>query len=227
MTPVSAVAIVAAGWIAGLDPVSGPQAMYSRPLVAGLLGGAAAGAPLPGLAIGALLELFALDTLPVGASRYPDWGPGSVAVGALAAINRHTLGAPGLLGLVLVAVCAAWLGGWLSHVVRSANSAAVLKNRAALERGDAGVVAAIQRGGLFLDGARALALTALSYVAGALVLALLLPHWALPLNVAQVALVATSIGVALYAGWRFVGRRGALWFAGGLAAGVSVAVWLR
>ncbi len=227
MTPVSAVAVVAAGWLAGLDTVSGPQAMYSRPLVAGLLGGAAVGAPLPGLAIGALLELFALDTLPVGASRYPDWGPGSVAVGALAAIHRHTLGAPGLLGLVVVAVCAAWLGGWLSHLVRRANSAAVLKSRAALDRGDAGAVAAIQHRGLFLDGARALALTALAYLAGELVLALLLPHWTLPPNVAQIALVGTSIGVALYAGWRFVGRGRALWLAGGLAAGALVVMWLR
>jgi PTS system mannose-specific IIC component len=227
MTPASALAVVAAGWLAGLDTVSGPQAMYSRPLVAGLLGGAVVGAPLPGLAIGALLELFALDTLPVGASRYPDWGPGSVAVGALAAIHRHTLGAPGLLGLVVVAVCAAWLGGWLSHLVRRANSAAVLKSRAALDRGDAGAVAAIQHRGLFLDGARALALTALAYLAGELVLALLLPHWTLPPSVAQIALAGASIGVALYAGWRFVGRGRALWLAGGLAAGALVVMWLR
>ncbi|MFI5279303.1 MAG: PTS sugar transporter subunit IIC [Gemmatimonadales bacterium] len=227
MNPASAVAVAAAGWLAGLDTVSGPQAMYSRPLVAGLLGGAAVGAPLPGLAIGALLELFALDTLPVGASRYPDWGPGSVAVGALAAIHRHTIGAPGLLALVLVAVCAAWLGGLLSHVVRRANTAAVLNGRAALDRGDPALVAAIQHRGLFLDGARALALTALAYVAGELALALILEHWGLPARVAQIALVATSIGVALNAGWRFVGRGRVLWLAGGLAAGALAAVWLR
>jgi len=227
LTPASALGVAAAGWLVGLDTVSGPQAMYSRPLVAGLLGGAVVGAPLPGLATGALLELFALDTLPVGASRYPDWGPGSVAVGALAGIHRHTLGAPGLLGLVLVAVCTAWLGGWLSHLVRRANSAEVLKRRGELDRGEPGVVAAIQHRGLFLDGARALVLTAVAYVSGALVLALIVQHWVLPPNVAQIALVATSIGVALNAGWRFVGRSGVLWLAGGLAAGGLVAVWLR
>ncbi|MFI5207255.1 MAG: PTS sugar transporter subunit IIC [Gemmatimonadales bacterium] len=227
MTPGSALLVVAAGWLAGLDSVSGPQAMYSRPLVSGLLGGAAVGAPLPGLAIGALLELFALDTLPVGASRYPDWGPGSVAVGALTAIHRHTLGPAGLLGLVLVAVCTAWLGGWLSHLVRRANSAEVLKRRADLDRGEPGAVAAIQHRGLFLDGARALVLTALAWVAGELVLALILRMWVLPPNVAQIALVATGIGVALNAGWRFVGRGRALWLAGGLVAGGLVAVWLR
>ena len=38
-----------------------------------------------GLRVGVLLELFALDVLPVGAVRYPDYGPATVAAVALAA----------------------------------------------------------------------------------------------------------------------------------------------
>lgn len=229
MTPLQALAVVAAGWLVGLDIASGPQAMFSRPLVAGLLGGAAVGAPLPGLAAGALLELFALDTLPVGASRYPDWGPGAVAIGALAALRRETLSASGLLGLVVVAVLAAWAGGWLSQVVRRANTAAVVARRAALDAGDPRALREIQHQGLLLDGIRALALTALTFVGGDLLLAAVAARrWGLPQSVAQTALAATSVGVALYAGWRLAGRGRALWLAGGLVAGTLVAVlWLR
>ena len=37
------------------------------------------GDPGSGLTAGIILELFALEVLPVGAVRYPDYGPASVA----------------------------------------------------------------------------------------------------------------------------------------------------
>ena len=61
------------GVLVGLDLVSVPQAMTSRPLVAARWR-ARLGDPAAGLRLGAVLELFALETLPVGAARYPDWG---------------------------------------------------------------------------------------------------------------------------------------------------------
>src|SRR5579862_3071025 len=73
------------GAIAGLDVVSFPQAMISRPIVAATVGGAFAGNAAAGLLVGAAVELIALETLPVGASRYPEWGSASVVAGALAA----------------------------------------------------------------------------------------------------------------------------------------------
>ena len=73
MSLVEIVAVVALGTLVGLDLASVPQAMIARPLVSGFIGGLVVGNPLPGLALGALCELFALETLPVGAARYPDW----------------------------------------------------------------------------------------------------------------------------------------------------------
>jgi PTS system mannose-specific IIC component len=227
MTGLQAATVVAAGTLVGLDVASFPQAMFSRPLVAGLIGGALVGAPVPGLVIGAVLELFAMDTLPVGASRVPDWGPGSVAVGALAGEHPQGILASGLLGLVVVAVLAAWTGGWFSHLVRRANAADVMEARAAIDAGDAAVLRRLQRRGLLRDALRAFALTALALAVADLVSALFERRWGGPQSVAQVALVATSVGVALHAGWRRAGLgRRVLWFAGGLGTG-AVALWLR
>ncbi|OYV73746.1 MAG: hypothetical protein B7Z72_01815, partial [Gemmatimonadetes bacterium 21-71-4] len=69
MTLAHVLPIALLGGVAGLDTVSFPQAMISRPLVAATLGGMLAGAPMHGLLVGAVLELIALETLPVGASR--------------------------------------------------------------------------------------------------------------------------------------------------------------
>ena len=229
MTLLQVGAAVLMGTLVGLDLASVPQAMYSRPLVAGLLGGLAVGNPIPGLTVGALLELFAMDVLPVGASRYPDWGPGAVAVGALAGAHPDGMLASGLLGLVLVAVVAAWTGGWLTHLVRRANAASVESLRVALEAGEMGAVRAVQRLGLLRDTVRSFALTSLTMAVGDLLSTLFAREWPGPQRIAQVALAATSIGVALHGGVRLTGRgRQALWFAGGLGAGaVTVTAWLR
>ena len=74
------------GWgtLVGVDLVSFPQAMLSRPLIAGAGAGLVLGEPVAGLQIGLLLELFALDVLPVGAARYPDYGPGVIGAVVLA-----------------------------------------------------------------------------------------------------------------------------------------------
>ena len=60
------------GAVVGLDYVSFPQAMLSRPIVAATLGGAVCGNAAAGLLVGLLLECFALETMPFGASRYPE-----------------------------------------------------------------------------------------------------------------------------------------------------------
>ena len=71
------------GGVLGLDVVSFPQAMISRPLVAATLAGALIGEAASGVLLGAALELIALETLPFGASRYPEWGSASVVGGAI------------------------------------------------------------------------------------------------------------------------------------------------
>ena len=71
------------GAILGLDVVSFPQAMLSRPIVAATISGALVGRPVAGLFVGAILELIAIETLPFGASRYPEWGSAAVVGGVL------------------------------------------------------------------------------------------------------------------------------------------------
>jgi hypothetical protein len=75
----------------GLDATSFPQVMLSRPLVAGTLVGVLFGDPASGALIGALLEVFQLPVLPMGAARYPDAGTAAVAA---AAAYLHTAAAP-------------------------------------------------------------------------------------------------------------------------------------
>ena len=221
--------VLAMGTVVGLDQASVPQVMLSRPLVAGTLGGLAVGHPLQGLAVGALLELFALETLPVGGARYSDWGPGSVAVGALMGMHWSGIGASALLGLVLVAVATAWVSGWLILAVRRMNVGDVAARRAALDAGDLRAVMAVQRSGLLRDATRGLGLTAVALGAGDLVHRLFEASWRGPEWPAQLALVTTSVGVALYAGWRLAGLgRHALWFVGGVGAGaVGALLWLH
>ena len=86
MNPVEVGAIALLGAVFGLDVVSFPQAMLSRPLVAATLAGAFLGSPEAGLLLGATLECFALESLPVGASRYPEWGSSSAVGGALVSL---------------------------------------------------------------------------------------------------------------------------------------------
>ena len=98
------------GAVLGLDTVSFPQALLSRPLIAATLGGALLGSPLSGLLVGAALELIALETLPFGASRYPEWGSASVVAGALVA-SQPTHPAGALTTAIIAGLTTAWFGG--------------------------------------------------------------------------------------------------------------------
>ena len=82
----------------------------------GAVAGWLAGDVEAGLRVGVLLELFALDVLPIGAVRYPDYGPATVVGAALAA------GAPWELGLGLSAAVALVLAvvGGLEPAIRAA-----------------------------------------------------------------------------------------------------------
>ena len=57
-----------------------------------------------GLLVGATLELFAVETLPFGASRYPEWGSASVIGGALFAKSTYGFDAGRLTTTVLIAL---------------------------------------------------------------------------------------------------------------------------
>jgi PTS system mannose-specific IIC component len=94
------------GAMTGVDAVSWPQAMISRPLVAATLGGAALGDPAAGLLVGAVLEVVAMRHVPLGVARRPDSGPAGIVAGATGAV------AAGPMGLGVAAVVG-WGVGWM------------------------------------------------------------------------------------------------------------------
>jgi mannose/fructose/N-acetylgalactosamine-specific phosphotransferase system component IIC len=158
LAPSSAILLVIWGTLVGLDLVSVPQAMIARPVVAGAVAGWLAGDVEAGLRVGVLFELFALDVLPVGAVRYPDYGPATVAATALAADSpwQFALGLSAALGLAL-----AVLGGFTLQLVRRANARAIQHRTAALAAGESGAIRRLQYTSLMRDAGRGAGLTAL------------------------------------------------------------------
>ncbi len=222
MTGATAALTIVAGTVTGLDLVSVPQAMLSRPLVAGFLGGAVAGRPLAGLAAGALLELFAFETLPVGAARYPDWGPAACAAGALAA-QRGTWDAAWMVGVMMVTLVAAWLGGVTMHLARRLNAREIRRRETALEAGDPRALVALQLGGTARDALRSAALTAFTLVLGGRVAHVVEAAWRAPRALAEIAVIGTALGVAVWSAWRLYGQGSARrWLATGAVAGVAL-----
>jgi len=177
------------GVLAGMDLVTVGQVMVGRPLVAGTVAGLLAGDAAAGAMVGMTLELFALDLLPMGGARYPDYGPAAVAGAATAA------GVPGVLGLgpaIFVALAVGYLGEHGVQVVRRANSSDVRRNRAGLDAGDSGCIRRVHLRGMLRDAGRAVVLTLLG-----LALAAVVRRW-LPLSLRGAVLVGTvAVGAAL------------------------------
>src|SRR6476620_6318272 len=122
------------GALLGLDVVSFPQAMISRPIVASTAAGSFIGNPPAGLLIGVVLEMIALDTLPFGASRYPEWGSAGVVGGAIFASQPESM-AGALPAALLAALLTASISGWSMVVLRRAIASRLERTRDALEDG--------------------------------------------------------------------------------------------
>lgn len=213
--------LVLLGALLGLDVVSFPQAMISRPIAAATLAGLVMGVPASGLMVGAALELIALDTLPFGASRYPEWGSAAVVGGALFA-NQPTGRAGAMTLAVLGALATAWIGGGSMVALRRLNAR---RARAARERVDAGSWPAVRQlmlGGIALDLLRGGAITAAALLLFVPIMQATLGSWTLAPDVSRAAAVTMLASVAVAACWNlFHASHTAKWlFAGGLAGGL-------
>lgn len=209
------------GGVLGLDVVSFPQAMISRPLVAATFAGALVGNAATGLLVGATLELIALETLPFGASRYPEWGSASVVGGAIFA--HHPDHSPGAMTLsVLAALATTWVGGWTMVKLRQLNAVWAGRNRGALEAGSRGAVIGLQLRGLTADFVRGALLTAIAYAALAPLTIMVTAIWSTDARLSRALVAGLAASVAGGAAWKiFHSTSRALWlFAAGLGVGV-------
>lgn len=215
------------GGLLGLDVVSFPQAMISRPIVAATLGGALVGQSPSGLLIGATLELIALETLPFGASRYPEWGSASVVGGAIfSSYPSHPAGA---MPLALVAALATtWIGGWTMVKLRQLNAVWAGQKRDALAAGARGTVIWLQLAGMTADFVRGALLTAIAYAVLAPISRVLIEDWFTDPRYSRAFTVTIAAAVAGGAAWKlFHSTVGARWFfVGGLGIGL-VMLFLR
>ncbi len=213
-------ALLVWGTIVGLDLVSVPQGLLSRPLVAGSVAGWLLGDLDTGLRVGAVLELYALDVLPVGASRYPEYGPAAVAAVTAAALLPVGMGTGvgSLLGLVMALVAGRTLD-WLRH----ANARHVHQLSDDLNAGSARAIHRLQWAGIARDAARAAVVTALGLTLAIVVVTSASPRWANPL-LAPV-LLGAGLAAALSGALRTAGRgRRLVWLGLGAATGVLLIV---
>jgi len=229
--PGTLIILTGLGAVVGLDFVSFPQAMLSRPIVAATLAGAICGNTAAGLLAGVLLECFALETMPFGASRYPEWGPASVAAGAVAAVPGADadLLARTLPFAVLAGLAGAMIGGQTLVWLRQFNLSVAARYRDALAAGDASAVLSVQWTGLVIDFGRAGAVTALFLLALIpLGDALLFGVNAVDSAVSLTLVGVLAVGVGGAAVWKVVhSAKGYAWYlAAGVAVGSAAAVFL-
>jgi PTS system mannose-specific IIC component len=198
--------IAGIGGIVGLDATSFPQAMISRPLVAAALAGGVLGRPVEGVAIGVILELFALVILPIGAARYPEAGTASVAASGAYAMTAGGV-VPDLLLLAII-FGLAWehltgasvrlLRRWNEWIVADAPRRGAV-SAARLER--------LHLAAMAIDLVRGGVVSVIGAALGAWLLRRVHPLWSMPGSVVLGVLAvsgAAMLGAALplFGGWK-------------------------
>ena len=225
MSVVDVVPIALLGALLGLDVVTFPQAMISRPIVAATAAGAFIGNPMAGLTVGAVLELMALGMLPFGASKYPEWGSASVVGGALYAAQ---LGDPpgALAGSVLAALITALASGWSMVRLRRLNASRAAKERAALDAGSASAIVGLQVFGLTGDFARGGIVTFIAMLIFRPVVSEVVARWGSDPTLSRSVVVTVGAAVAAGAIWKIFHSvpLARVLFLGGFVLGVTLLV---
>jgi PTS system mannose-specific IIC component len=225
MSLLEALPIALLGALLGLDVVSFPQAMVSRPIVAATLAGVFLGNPPSGLLIGVVLEMIALDTLPFGASRYPEWGSAGVVGGALFAAQPS--GMPGALpAAMLAALLTARISGWSMVLLRRFIAWRLERTRDSIEQGSRDALLSLHLSGMSMDMLRAGLVTLIAMLIFAPLVGAIVAIWdsdSAPSSAVVVIIAAIVAGGAL---WKvFHSVRHVLWFfLAGLLAGTALLV---
>jgi PTS system mannose-specific IIC component len=216
-----ALPIALLGAVLGLDVVSFPQAMVSRPIVAATLGGAFIGNPPAGLLIGVVLEMIALDTLPFGASRYPEWGSAGVVGGSLFASQAP--GMPGALpASLLAALLTASISGWSMVMLRRLIATRLERSRDQLEAGSRDALLSLHLSGMSLDLLRAALVTIVAMTIFAPLVKAIVAVWGSESAASHAVVVVVAAVVAIAALWKvFHSVKHVLWFFFG-----GVLIWI-
>lgn len=213
------------GGFLGMDVVTFPQAMISRPIVAATVAGAFIGNAPAGLMMGAVLELLALEMLPFGASRYPEWGSASVVGGALyAALPGDPAGA--LAATLLAALVTAMLSGKSMVWLRRLNASLATRERDELDSGSSDAVTGLQLFGLTADLIRGFLVTLVAMMAFSPLMRAIVGTWGTDARYSRGAVVAIVAAVSAGAIWKMFHSvpRARLLFVAGLALGAVILV---
>jgi len=213
------------GAVLGMDVVTFPQAMFSRPIVAATLAGAFIGNAPAGLVMGAVLELLALEMLPFGASRYPEWGSASVVGGSLYAAQAGDP-AGALPASLLAALVAAMLSGKSMVWLRRLNASIATRERAKLADGSSESVTGLQLFGLTADLIRGFLVTLAAMLVFSPLMKAIVGSWSTDATLSRGAVVAVVAAVSAGAIWKIfhgIGRARFL-FVAGLAIGAVILV---
>lgn len=212
MTLLDTLPLAMLGALLGLDVVSFPQVMISRPIVAATAAGAFIGNSPAGLLIGVVLEMIALDTLPFGAARYPEWGSAGVVGGALFA--SQPAGMPGALpASVLAALLTASISGWSMVVLRRLIASRLEGLRDQLEEGSRRALLSFHLSGMTMDLLRAALVTTIAMLIFAPLVKAIVAVWGSESAASRAVVVVVVAIVAGAALWKvFHSVRYVLWF---------------
>jgi PTS system mannose-specific IIC component len=213
------------GAVLGMDVVTFPQAMVSRPIVAATVAGAFIGnAPL-GLIMGAVLELLALEMLPFGASRYPEWGSASVVGGTLYASQLNDP-AGALAASLFAALVTALVSGKSMVYLRRLNASLASRERDALQAGSRKAVIGLQLFGLTADLIRGFLVTLGAMLVFHGLIKAIVATWATDARYSRAVVVAIVAAVSGGAIWKIFHSipRARLLFVAGLAVAAFVMV---
>ncbi|MFN2636250.1 MAG: PTS sugar transporter subunit IIC [Gemmatimonadaceae bacterium] len=223
MSWLQALPVAMLGALLGLDVVSFPQAMISRPIVSSTLAGTLVGHPQSGLLVGIVLELIALDTLPFGASRYPEWGSAGVVGGALYAAQPP--GLPGALpASLLAALLTASISSWSMVVLRRMIGSRLARARDRVEDGSRDALLTLHLSGMGLDVLRGALVTMIAMLIFAPLVGAIVAVWGSESSASRAVVVVIAAIVAGGALWKvFHSVQRVIWF---FLAGLAVSTAL-